>query len=31
MLTFLDPRQLRCADLFFHVFAHVAGTSAVPA
>jgi hypothetical protein len=31
MPTFLEPRDLRCAELFFHVFAHVAGTRALPA
>lgn len=31
MASFIDPHDLRCAELFFHVFAHVAETAALPA
>lgn len=31
MVAFIDPAELRCAELFFHVFAHVSQTSALPA
>jgi hypothetical protein len=31
MTSLIAPHELRCAELFFHVFAHVAETAALPA